>query len=130
VEYDLKRSFMFSSAICVRFTGFSFLLALNQDSFGSGIYPKTSCELNCTSKGFSCNFLDLAVRQSPHGLSCDIFDNRSLSFPFLSFFVSLSCHCCCGLLLASSMAESYRCFQNCRRNSVRRLVLVIDLYPL
>jgi hypothetical protein len=50
---------------------------LNQDSFGSGIDPKTSCELNCTSKGFSCNFLDLVVRQSPQGLSCDIFDKRS-----------------------------------------------------
>jgi hypothetical protein len=25
----------------------------NQDSFGSGIYPKTSCELSCMSKGFS-----------------------------------------------------------------------------
>jgi hypothetical protein len=29
------------------------------------------------SKGFSCNFLDLAVRQSPQGLSCDIFDKHS-----------------------------------------------------
>jgi hypothetical protein len=38
---------------------------------------KKSCELNCTSKGFSCNFLDLAVRQSPQGFSCDIFDKRS-----------------------------------------------------
>jgi hypothetical protein len=50
---------------------------LNQDSFGSGIYPKTSCELNCMSKGLSCNFLDLAVRQSPQGLCCDIFDKRA-----------------------------------------------------
>jgi hypothetical protein len=50
---------------------------LNQDSFGSGIFPKTSCQLNCTSKGFSCNFLDLAVRQSPQGVSCDIFDKHS-----------------------------------------------------
>jgi hypothetical protein len=48
-----------------------------QDSFGSVICPKTSCELNCTSKGFSCNFLDLNVRQSPEGLSCDIFDKHS-----------------------------------------------------
>jgi hypothetical protein len=40
---------------------------LDQSTFGSGIYPKTSCELNCMSKGFSCNFLDLAVRQSPQG---------------------------------------------------------------
>jgi hypothetical protein len=29
------------------------------------------------SKGFSCNFLDLAVRRSPQGLSCDIFDKSS-----------------------------------------------------
>jgi len=28
-------------------------------------------------KGFSCSFLDLAVRQSPQGLCCDIFDKRS-----------------------------------------------------
>jgi hypothetical protein len=34
---------------------------LDQDSFGGGIDPKTSCELNFTSRGFSCNFLDLAV---------------------------------------------------------------------
>jgi hypothetical protein len=26
---------------------------------------------------FSCNFLDLSVRQSPQGLSCDIFDKHS-----------------------------------------------------
>jgi hypothetical protein len=32
--------------------------------------------LNCMSKGFSCDFLDLAVRQSPQGLSWDIFDKR------------------------------------------------------
>ncbi len=59
------------------FPDFENFMYLNQDSFGSGIYPKTSCELNCTSKGFSCNFLDLTVRQSPQGLSCDIFDKRS-----------------------------------------------------
>jgi hypothetical protein len=41
------------------------------------LLPKTSCELNCMSKGFSCNFLDLAVRHSPQGLSCDIFDKCS-----------------------------------------------------
>jgi hypothetical protein len=58
------------------FPDFENFVYLNQDSFGSGIYPKTSCELNCTSKGFSCNFLDLIVSQSPQGLSCDIFDKR------------------------------------------------------
>jgi len=52
----------------------TFILNLNRDSYGSSIYPKTSCELNCRSKGLSCNFLDLAVRQSPQGLSCDIFE--------------------------------------------------------
>jgi hypothetical protein len=59
------------------FPDFVDFMYLNQDSFGSGIYPKTSCELNCTSKGFSCNCFDLAVRQSPQGLSCDIFDKCS-----------------------------------------------------
>jgi hypothetical protein len=56
---------------------FSRFVYLNQDSFGSGIYPRTSCKSNCTSKGFSCNLLDLTVRQSPQGLSCDIFDKHS-----------------------------------------------------
>ncbi len=41
------------------------------------MYPKVSCELNCTSKGFTCNFLDLAVNQSAQGISCDIFDKHS-----------------------------------------------------
>jgi hypothetical protein len=59
------------------FPDFVNFMYLNQGSFGSGIYPKTSCELNCMSKGFSCNFLDLAVRQSPQGLSCDTFDKCS-----------------------------------------------------
>jgi hypothetical protein len=53
------------------------LMYLNQDSFGDGIYPKTSCELNYISKGFFCNFLDLTVSQSPQGLSSDIFDKPS-----------------------------------------------------
>jgi hypothetical protein len=46
---------------------------LDQRSFGSGIYPKTSCKLNGISKGFSCNFLDLAMNLSPQGILCDIF---------------------------------------------------------
>jgi hypothetical protein len=50
---------------------------LDQDSFGGGIHPKTYCELDCTSRGFSCNFLDLAVNQCPQGISCDIFDKCS-----------------------------------------------------
>jgi hypothetical protein len=47
------------------FPDFENFMYLNQDSFGSGIYPKASCKLNCTCKGFSCNFLDLTVSQSP-----------------------------------------------------------------
>jgi hypothetical protein len=35
---------------------------LDQDSFDSGRYLKTFCELNCISKGFSYNFLDLPVK--------------------------------------------------------------------
>jgi hypothetical protein len=42
---------------------FENLMYLDQGSFGVSIYPKTSCELNCTSKGFSSNFLDLAVKR-------------------------------------------------------------------
>jgi hypothetical protein len=38
-----------------------------------------SCDLNCASDGFSCKFLDLAVKQSPQSTSCDIFDNHSQS---------------------------------------------------
>jgi hypothetical protein len=59
------------------FPDFVNFMYLKWDSFGSRIYPKTSCELSCMSKGFSCNFLDLAVRRSPQGLSCDIFDKHS-----------------------------------------------------
>jgi hypothetical protein len=59
------------------FPDFENFMYLNQGSFGSGIYPETSCELNCMSKDFSCKFLDLTVRQSPQGLSCDIFDKHS-----------------------------------------------------
>ncbi len=36
----------------------------------------SSCEVNCTSRGFSCNFLALAVNQSPQGISCDAFDKH------------------------------------------------------
>jgi hypothetical protein len=39
------------------FPDFESFKYLDQDSFGGSIYPKTSCELNCTSKGFYCNFL-------------------------------------------------------------------------
>jgi hypothetical protein len=59
------------------FPDFKNFMYLNQGSFGSGIYPETSCKLNCTSKDFSCKFLDLAVRQNPQGLSCDIFDKHT-----------------------------------------------------
>jgi hypothetical protein len=64
------------SSFLFHFGFVSGLLFSFQDSFGGGIYPKTFCELNCMSKGFSCDFLDLAVRQSPQGLSWDIFDKR------------------------------------------------------
>jgi hypothetical protein len=58
------------------FLDFENFTYLNPDSFGSGIYPKMSCELNCTSEGFSYNFFDLTMSQSPRGLSCDILDKR------------------------------------------------------
>jgi len=61
---------------------------------------------------------ELLVSPLVHSLSLFVL-SFSFSFPFLSFFVSLSCPSCCGLLLASSMAESSHCFRNCSRNSVR-----------
>jgi hypothetical protein len=50
--------------------------------------PKTFCGLNCMSKGFSCNFLDLAVRQSPQGLSRDIFDKHLRFIPITQLLQS------------------------------------------
>jgi hypothetical protein len=58
------------------FPDFENFTELNQDSFGGSIYLKTYCELNCTSKGFSSNVLDLDVKQCPSGISCDIFDKH------------------------------------------------------
>jgi hypothetical protein len=37
-------------------------------------YILKCCELNFTYNGFSCNFLDLGINQSPRGLWCDICD--------------------------------------------------------
>ncbi len=59
------------------FSDFENFMYPDQDSFANGIYPKTYCELNCTSKGCSCNFLDLALKQSPWNISCHIFDKHS-----------------------------------------------------
>jgi hypothetical protein len=59
------------------FPDFENFVYLNQDSLGDDIYPKASCELNCTSKSFSCSLLDLHVSHSPQGLSGDIFYKRS-----------------------------------------------------
>lgn len=36
-----------------------------------------ACELNCTSDGFSCNVVDLAINQSPRGVLCDIFHEHN-----------------------------------------------------
>ncbi len=41
------------------------------------LYPKKSSKFNSTSNGFSCNLLDLVVKQS-QGISCDIFDKPQL----------------------------------------------------
>jgi hypothetical protein len=73
---SLVRKFV-DDLFVLHFPDFEYFMCLNQDSFGSGIYPKTSYELNCTSKSFSCNFLDLTMNHSPQGLSCDIFDKHS-----------------------------------------------------
>jgi hypothetical protein len=49
-------------------------------SGGHCVKAVTNCissSSTCMFKGFSCSFLDLTVRQSPQGLSCDIFDKHS-----------------------------------------------------
>jgi hypothetical protein len=79
---------------------------------------------------FKEKFLDFALSLvSGELVVSPLVHNISLfSFPsvFLSLSVGLlfSCPCCCRLLLASRMAESSRCFQNCSRTSVCRLMLV------
>ena len=45
--------------------------------FGEGIYPRVSCELNCSSRGDTCALLDLNISQSASGLEVDIYDKRS-----------------------------------------------------
>ncbi len=54
------------------FPGFKSFMYLDKDSFGGGVYPRTPWELDCTSNGLSCNFLDLAFSKSPTGLLCDL----------------------------------------------------------
>ncbi len=54
-----------------------------------------------------------------------LISSLGLCFSLLSFSVFFSLWCC--LFLASSMAESSRCFQICRRNSVCRLVFTLAL---
>jgi hypothetical protein len=56
------------------FPDFLNFMYLDQNSFGIGIYPRASCELNYMFEGFFCKFSNLVVAQSPQGLSCDIFD--------------------------------------------------------
>ncbi|KAH7429047.1 hypothetical protein KP509_09G028400 [Ceratopteris richardii] len=58
------------------FSSFQDFMYLDNDAFGGGIYPKNFCELNCTSHGDSCAFLDLKIFQSPFGLEVDIYDKR------------------------------------------------------
>ncbi len=47
------------------FLDFENFMYLDQDFFYGGIYPKTSFEFNCNSEVFSCNFLDVAMKQTP-----------------------------------------------------------------
>lgn len=41
-----------------------------------GLYPRNSRELNCTSRGNSCVFLNLRISQFAIGLEVDIYDKR------------------------------------------------------
>jgi hypothetical protein len=104
------------------------------------IFSQTSCELNCTSKGFSCNFLDLTVRQSPQGLSCNIFDKRSqpeyagiemIRMPHVHSNISMTAK------LGFINSQFYRCLRlcSCKKFFVFQMVsLIVFLkakgYPL
>ncbi len=90
-----------------QFSDFEDFMYLNQDSFGGGIYPKAFCELNCTSKDFSCNFLDLAVRQSPQGLSCDIFEKPSQPEYARIEMIRIPCvHCSISIIVKLGVINS------------------------
>jgi hypothetical protein len=65
---------VFSIFFVLDFLDYKSFMYLDKDSFGGGIEPKTSCDLYCTSDCFSCAIVDLAINQSPRGLSFDIFD--------------------------------------------------------
>ncbi len=122
------------------FPDFENFMYLNQGSFGGGRYPKTSCELNCMSKVFSCNFLDLAVRQSPQGFSCDIFDKRSqpeysgiemIRMPHVHSNISITAKL--GLSIANFTGSCRLC--SCKKFFVFQMVSLIVLlkikgYPL
>jgi hypothetical protein len=69
----LHRSSLLCRFVDILVPDFENFMFPDKESFGGRIYPEMSCELNCTSNGFSCTFLDLAVKQSPQGISCDIF---------------------------------------------------------
>ncbi len=83
---------------------------LDKDSFGGSIYPKTFCKLYCTSKSFSCIFLDLAVKQSCQGISCNMSDKSSQTkvcrylhdmYDICSFQISLLLLCSWPLSIVS-----------------------------
>jgi hypothetical protein len=70
----LQRLSLLCSFVDLLVPDFESFMFLDRESFGERIYLKMSLELHCTFKGFSCTFLDLAVKQSPQGISCGIFD--------------------------------------------------------
>jgi hypothetical protein len=69
------------------FLDFESFMYLYKDNLVVTYTVKTSCEWNCTSSGFSYDFSDLTINQSPQGLLCDIFEK--FSSLLLSFFLLL-----------------------------------------
>ncbi len=68
------------------FLDFESFMYLYKDNLVVTYTVKISCEWNCTSSGFSCDFSGLTNNQSPQGLLCDIFEKFSsllLSFCLL-----------------------------------------------
>ncbi len=97
-------------------------------------------KLNCSSKGFSCNFLDLAVQQIPQGIPCDIFDKHSQpEYPSIEIIYRSQFHCNISITAHLGVVNSqfYRFLRHCSYEEffVSQMVSLIVLmknkdYPL
>eukprot|EP00249_Psilotum_nudum_P012772 c23974_g1_i1 orf=1111-1713(+) len=112
---------------------FSDFMYKDHNAFGGGIYPRDSCELNCTGFGESCNFLDLSISQNSLGLELDIFDKR-LSDEFININIIRMPHISSNIsdvakygVIASQFYRFYRLCSNKKTfiNQLSNLILLL-----